>query len=83
MIKKKIIFSSYRKEELFTLARMNFKMNIDFYVQLIKSKNKQLLISFEEVLNSETNRLNTICKLKYDVTLILIQLYRKFKRDRK
>jgi lipopolysaccharide biosynthesis protein len=83
MIKKKIIFSSYRKEELFTLARMNFNTNVDFYIQLIKRKNKHLLISFEEVLNSEKKKLNTISKLKYDLTCILIQLYRKFKRDKK
>lgn len=81
MIKKKILFSSYRKNELFTLARMNFKINPEFYIQLIKNKNKQLLISFEDLLDYEKNTLNTFSKLKYNLTRILIQLYRKFKRD--
>ena len=81
MIKKKILFSSYRKDELFTLARMNFDVNPEKYIQLIKNKNKQLLISFEEVLNSESNKLNFFLKLQYDITRFLIQIYRKFNRD--
>lgn len=81
MIKKKILFSSYRKNELFTLARMNFNIDPMFYIQLIKNKNRQLLISFEETLNSERNTLNMYFKLKYNLTRIFIQLYRKFKRD--
>lgn len=81
MIKKKILFSSYRKNELFTLGRMNFNIDPQFYIQIIENNNSQLLISFEEVLNSEKNSLNTFSKLKYNLSRILIQLYRKFKRD--
>jgi hypothetical protein len=82
LIKKKILFSSYRKEELFTLARMNFNINVDFYIRLIKKYNSNLLFTFENVLISENNTLTVFDRFKYNITRILINFYRKFKRDK-
>lgn len=82
MIKKKIIFSSYRNEELFTLARMNFNIDVNFYCNLIKKYNQHLLISFDVLLNSESNKLNLYSRIKYYLTSNLIQLYRKFKKNK-
>ena len=80
MIKKKILFSSYRKEELFTLARMNFEIDINPYIELIKQYNTQLILSFEKLFNSEQNKMSQWNRLKYDVTRIFIQLYKKIKK---
>ncbi len=81
MIKKKIIFSSFRKDELFTLARMNFDINIDSYINLIKENNDQLILSFEMLLKSEKNKLSQLDRIKYSLNCLMIQYYRKFKRD--
>ncbi len=43
LIKKKIIFSSYRKDELFTLARMNFKIRPAHYRDIILNDAESLL----------------------------------------
>ncbi len=48
MIKKKIIFRSYRKGEYLSMLRMNFKLNQNVYIKLIKEVNKnQPLIDFD------------------------------------
>jgi hypothetical protein len=80
MIKKKILFSSYRKEELFTLARMNFKLSVKPYLHLIVKCNQTLIISFDKLFKHEKNRLSLILLFKYHVMRILIQIYRQFKK---
>jgi rhamnosyltransferase len=80
LIKKKVLFSSYRTSELFTLARMNFNINVNEYVKLILKKNTELLISFPKLLSSQKNELSALLVLKYNLTCILIQIYRKFIR---
>ena len=50
MMKKKIVYASYRKDELFTLLRMNFKIEPEYYFNLIQSQQKQaLLIDFNQL----------------------------------
>jgi len=80
MIKKKILFSSYRKEELFTLARMNFKLSVKPYLNLIVNCNQKLIISFDELFKHEKNRMSLFTLFKYHITRISIQLYRQFKK---
>ena len=49
IIKKKILFESYRRDELFTLARMNFNISVLYYIELIKKNNKVLVIDFNNL----------------------------------
>lgn len=80
MIKKKVLFSSYRKSELFTLARMNFNINVRDYIKLIQEKNLTLIISFDDLLKHEKNRMSLFHFIKYNITRFLIQIYRKLKK---
>lgn len=79
LIKKKILFSSYRKEELFTLARMNFNIDVKGYIQLIHEQKHSLIISFDKLLTLENNKMNGFQVMKYNITRSLIQLLRKIK----
>lgn len=79
MIKKKILFSSYRKEELFTLARMNFMVSVKPYLHLIFKCNQTLIISFDQLFKHEKNRMSLPLLFKYHITRISIQIYRQFK----
>ena len=80
LIKKKILFSSYRKDELFTLARMNFDLNEKVYIDIIKQKNKNLILSFDELYQSgQKTTLDFYDRLKYNVTRLSVQLYRKIR----
>lgn len=79
MIKKKILFSSYRKEELFTLARMNFMVSVKPYLHLIVKCNQTLIISFDQLFKHEKNRMSLPLLFKYHITRISIQIYRQFK----
>jgi lipopolysaccharide biosynthesis protein len=76
LIKKKIIFSSYRKDELLTLARMNFKLSPDYYISLIKRNNKDLIIDFEKLCRERKKGMNELEKLKYRLTAITIKYLR-------
>jgi lipopolysaccharide biosynthesis protein len=67
LIKKKIIFSSYRKDELFTLARMNFKINSKHYIRLIESSDADLIIDFKQ-LKPQKKPLGFYDYLKYVLT---------------
>lgn len=50
LIKKKIIFSSFRKEEYYSLMLMNFNINPRGYINLIKKVNgKNLIFNFDSV----------------------------------
>jgi hypothetical protein len=80
MIKKKILFSSYRKEELFTLSRMNFNIDINYYINLINEQNHSLIITFDKLLSLESNKMNAFQKIKFRMTRLAIQLYRKIKK---
>jgi lipopolysaccharide biosynthesis protein len=80
MIKKKILFSSYRKEELFTLARMNFMVSVKPYLHLIVMCNQTLIMSFDQLFKYEKNRMSLPLLFKYHIMRISIQIYRQFKK---
>jgi hypothetical protein len=59
---------------------MNFDIRINSYVDLIKKNNIQLLLAFETLFSSHKNKMSMWNRLKYDITRILIQLYKKIKK---
>jgi lipopolysaccharide biosynthesis protein len=79
LIKKKIIFSSYRKDELFTLARMNFKIASNRYLELI-FKDSLCFLDREELMNDVKGALNRFQKTKYEMMRLGIQTYKTFKK---
>jgi lipopolysaccharide biosynthesis protein len=79
-IKKKILFSSYRKDELFTLARMNFNISVDFYLELIKKYNTTTIINFKLLQQDVVGKINLFLKLKYELTRYLIIVKRRCTR---
>jgi lipopolysaccharide biosynthesis protein len=84
LIKKKIIFSSYRKDELFTLARMNFKRDVNRYIRQIVIHNKDLIIDFEK-LKSNIKRPEFFQMMKYELTrigILFLHLFYKRKTNK-
>jgi len=83
MIKKKIIFSSYRKTELFTLARMDFNIDRGHYFRKIKENSKELIIDLRK-LKAQKPEMNFFQKIKYNLSRHFIRafkpLYKKIKR---
>lgn len=79
-IKKKILFSSYRKDELFTLARMNFNISVDFYIELIKKYNSTTIIDFKMLRQDIVGEINAFSKLKYSITRYLIIIKHLWKK---
>ncbi len=82
LIKKKILFHSYRKPELFTLARMNFNINADYYISLIKQITKEPLIDFDKVKLDQSSGMSALDKFVYNVKRVSILTYRKLKGKR-
>jgi len=80
MIKKKILFSSYRKDELLTLARMNFNIANKPYINLIGKCNQKLILSFDELFKNEKNRMTLLHLIQYNIIRNSIHIYRLFKK---
>ncbi|HOZ87765.1 MAG TPA: rhamnan synthesis F family protein [Bacteroidia bacterium] len=78
LIKKKILFSSYRKEELFTLARMNFRIGPSHYIKLIKKRNNDLILDFEKLVSAPGIKPGIFMKLQYETTRIGIVILHLF-----
>jgi hypothetical protein len=76
LIKKKILFASYRKDELFTLARMKFNISPDHYIKLIKKNCKNIILDFEKLRRDVENSINMASKIKYAFNLNLIAFIR-------
>lgn len=76
LIKKKIMFSSYRSEELFTLARMNFNIDPDVYIQKIEERNTNLIMDFGRLKADIPSKLSVFSKLKYNFKRISIGIFR-------
>lgn len=76
VIKKKILYSSYRKRELATLARMNFNINPLYYIDMIKKAVKNPLVDFEKILMEKQGAMNLFQRLKYTFRRHLITLAR-------
>lgn len=79
LIKKKIVFTSYRKDEYLTLARMNFDINPKTYLKLIKKYNRHLLLSIDELSQYGYQRPGLFFRLRYNALRLLIPVYRKLK----
>jgi lipopolysaccharide biosynthesis protein len=80
LIKKKILFSTYRKDELFTLARMNFNISKKYYIDLIQKNNKKLIIDFDKLaLEKEIKQLNIFSVIKHLVISTLVKVKKIFK----
>jgi lipopolysaccharide biosynthesis protein len=76
LIKKKIIFSTYRKDELFTLARMNFNIDKNHYISLIKKTNPSLILDFDRLAAEMPDGLSQLQKWQYAVTRVFINVFR-------
>ncbi|MCU0360587.1 MAG: rhamnan synthesis F family protein [Bacteroidia bacterium] len=79
LIKKKVIFSSYRNDELFTLARMNFKIASNRYLKLI-FKDPLCFLNREELMKDVNGALNRFQKTRYEMMRLGIQTYKTFKK---
>lgn len=84
LIKRKILFSSFRRDELFTLARMNFRIDPGHYIRLIKGRNKKLLLDIEKLVQENGKGMTGGEKFRYGFQRMAIQLlrpvYRLFRR---
>lgn len=77
LIKKKIVYSSYRKDELLSLARMNFKMNRSHYFAAMASC-KDLIIDLDKLQQDQAVEMSAGSIFMYNVKRISIQLLRPF-----
>ncbi len=79
MIKKKIIFRSYRKGEYLSMLRMNFNLNQNHYIKLIKEVNQGVpLINFDLAIN-DFKRPNNFDIYIYNIVLFFYRLMKKSK----
>ena len=79
MIKKKIIFRSYRKGEYLSMLRMNFKLNQNHYIGLIKQINKNTtLINFDLAIK-DFKRSNNFDIYIYTIVLFFYRLLKRSK----
>jgi hypothetical protein len=80
VIKKKILFASYRKDELFTLARMKFNISPDHYIKLINKNCKNIILDFDKLRRDVENSINFVSKIKYTFNLNLIAFLRPLRK---
>ena len=77
MIKKKIVFRSYRKGEYLSMLRMNFKLDPQVYIGLIKKCNPDVpLIDFDRAIQ-DFKRGNKMDIYLYQVVLFFYRLLKK------
>jgi lipopolysaccharide biosynthesis protein len=82
LIKKKILFASYRKDELFTLARMDFDIRAEVYIDLIRRQHTDLILSFEKLAAADPHRMPLLNRLKFYLMRGAVRLYRRIKYGR-
>ncbi len=78
LIKKKIIFSSYRKDELFTLTRMNFKIRPAHYRDIILNDAESLL-EREALIKDISGSLSAFQRLRYETLRLGIHTFKTLK----
>lgn len=82
LIKKKIIFSSFRKDEYLTLIRMKFRLHPKAYIQFIKAHTSaNELIDFNKIGIRYDLRFY-IRLLGYRIIFFIYQILRKFKQKK-
>jgi lipopolysaccharide biosynthesis protein len=79
LIKKKILYSTYRKDELFTLARMNFDIQVETYLNLIKTSGSPLILSLATLMQEKGPGMSRFSIAQYTFTKALIRLYKKIR----
>jgi lipopolysaccharide biosynthesis protein len=75
LIKKKILFRSYRKDELLTLARMNFDINTGHYYKHLQQR-EDLIIDLDQLKKSAEKGMSGMDAFQYNVKRILIRILR-------
>lgn len=81
LIKKKILFSSYRKDELLTLARMDFNISQDYYIKKIKENNQDLIIDFDIFKTDKgIKHFSLVEIIEYKLKCTLIKIVRLFRK---
>lgn len=75
VIKTKILFASYRKDELPNLARMGLNIDVDHYYQLI-ARQKDLLIDPIEFKKQNPPQMSSVDVLAFNLKSSLIKLVR-------
>lgn len=84
LIKKKILLMSYRQDELFTLARMGFKLSPAYYVKIVKRYNGNLLIDLDKLIRENEPGMSSVDIFRYNCIRVLIligrPIYRLFRR---
>lgn len=76
VIKKKILYTSYRKQELATLARMNFTIDPVYYIEMIKKSVKNPIVDFEMILKQKQDAMSFFQRVQYALRRYLITLVR-------
>ncbi len=75
VIKTKILFASYRKDELPNLARMGLNIEVDHYYQLM-AKQRDLLIDPIEFKKQNPPQMNSVDVLAFNLKRSLIKIVR-------
>jgi len=78
LIKKRILLADYRKPELFTLARMNFRVSPAYYAALIKSNTDHLIFDPDDLVRN--NKMTPVQRTRYELTRLLINCVRPVRR---
>jgi len=80
VIKKKVIFCSFRKDELLNLIRMNFNIDPLYHIRLIKEINQsEQLIDFNKLTEGVCNRIFKRKIKIFKIKSYFYQYIRKFK----
>jgi lipopolysaccharide biosynthesis protein len=79
LIKKRILLADYRDPELFTLARMNFRISPAHYADLISSSFTHLLLDPFELVKLSGKNMNLFRRAGYEFTRLAIRAGRPLK----
>lgn len=80
LIKKKIIYSSYREDELLNLARMDFKTDPSIYIGEMKKSGAT--IDLQRLQNDLPNEFGFFQKLKYAGMVNTVKFVRLFRKQK-
>lgn len=77
VIKKKILFASYRSDELPNLSRMGLNIDPDHYYEMLKQQ-KDLVIDLEKLKNENPSQMSSSQILSFNLKKGLIKILRPF-----